>query len=106
MNVSLINKKFRDVSRDSRLWTKLILDIKDIKQKQSEKSCRKLIDRCKKLTSLEITNNSLDLRSLNLMSDSTTVDSLASDDPNLEFLHLLGKDYPRQGPPKSERSSR
>ena len=46
--------------------TKLILDFKDIKQ--SANSCQKLMDRCKKLTSLEITNNSLNLRSLNLMS--------------------------------------
>ena len=66
VNVSLINKKFRDVSRDSSLWTKLVLDYEDIKQ--SANSCQKLIDRCKQLTSLVITNNSLNPRLLNLMS--------------------------------------
>ena len=43
-----------------------VLDFKDIKQ--SKNSCQKLLDRGKKLISLEITNNSLDERSLNVMS--------------------------------------
>ena len=64
LNDSLINKKFRNVSRDRILTTKLILDFNDIKQ--SAKSCSKLFNRGKKLTSLEITNKSLNLRSLNL----------------------------------------
>ena len=63
LNDSLINKKFRNVSRDRILTTKLILDFNDIKQ--SAKSCSKLFNRGKKLTSLEITNKSLNLRSLN-----------------------------------------
>jgi len=66
LNVSLISKKFRDVSRDSSLWTKLNLNFNDVKKRAS--SCSKLIDRCRKLTSLEITNKSLNLRSLNYTS--------------------------------------
>ena len=66
VNISLINKKFRDVSRDSCLWKKLILDYNDIKQ--SANSCKQLIYRCNKLTSLQITNKSFNLRPLNLMS--------------------------------------
>ena len=64
VNVSLVNKKFLDVSRDSSLWTKLVLDIKQIKQSVS--SCLNLIERCKKLISLEITNNSHEDKSLQL----------------------------------------
>ena len=66
VKVSLINKKFCDVSRDSSLWTRLILDFNDIKE--SENSCKQLIDRYKRLTSLEITNNSHNLGLLNFMS--------------------------------------
>lgn len=64
LNDLLINKKFRNVSRDRIPTTKLILDFNDIKQ--SVKSYSKLFNRGKKLTSLEITNKSLNLRSLNL----------------------------------------
>ena len=66
VTVSLINKKFRDLSRDDSLWTELSLDYQDIKQ--AADSCRKLVERCKKLESLEITNESGDLRQLNIMS--------------------------------------
>ena len=38
VNVSLVNKKFRDVSRDSCLWSKLILDFKDVKQSKNSKT--------------------------------------------------------------------
>jgi len=55
LNDSLINKKFRNVSRDRILTTKLILDFNDIKQ--SAKSCSKLFNR---------SNKSLNLRFLNL----------------------------------------
>ena len=66
VTVSLINRRFRDLSRDDSLWTKLILDYQDIKQ--TADSCRKLVERCKKLETLEITNESGDQRSLNIMS--------------------------------------
>ena len=56
VTVSLINKKFRDLSRDARLWTELTLGYEDIKR--SEDSCRKLVDRCTKLTKLKITSES------------------------------------------------
>ena len=63
--VSLLNKKFRDLSRDNSLWTKLTLDYQDIKQ--NAESCRKLVERCKKLASLKITNRSHIPNSLNIM---------------------------------------
>ena len=66
VKVSLINKKFRDVSRDTRLWTRLILDFHDIKE--NEDRCKQIIDRYTRLTSLEITNNSHNPGLLNLMS--------------------------------------
>jgi len=66
VTVSLVNKKFRDLSRDDSLWTELSLDYQDIKQ--AADSCRKLVERCKKLESLEITNESRDPRPLNIMS--------------------------------------
>ena len=50
-NVPLINKKFRDLSS---LWTELTLAYEDIQT--SEDSCRKLIERCKKLARLRITS--------------------------------------------------
>ena len=56
VTVSLINKKFRDLSRDASLWTELTLGYEDIKR--SEDSCRKLVDRCTKLTKLKITSES------------------------------------------------
>ena len=63
--VSLLNKKFRDLSRDNSLWTELTLDYQDIKQ--NAESCRKLVERCKKLASLKITNRSHIPNSLNIM---------------------------------------
>jgi len=66
VTVSMLNKKFRDLSRDDSLWTELTLDYKDVKQ--SAESCRKLVERCKKLTSLKITNKSYNNGSLNIMS--------------------------------------
>ncbi len=52
---SLIDRRFRTLSRDDSLWTELTLDYVDIKQNAG--SCRKLVDRCKKLASLKIINN-------------------------------------------------
>ena len=66
VTVSVMNKKFRDLSRDVSLWTKLTLDYEDIKR--SADSCRKLVDRCMKLASLKITNKSRNLKALNIMS--------------------------------------
>lgn len=60
VTVSLINKKFRDLSRDASLWTELTLGYEDIKR--SEDSCRKLVDRCTKLTKLKITSKSACLK--------------------------------------------
>ena len=68
VKVSFINRKFRDLSRDVSLWTELVLDCKDI-QRDTD-GCRMLLDRCKKLSSLEISNKS-EFRysdSLNIMS--------------------------------------
>ena len=65
VTVSFINKKFRDLSRDDSLWTELSLDYQDIKLHAD--SCRKLVERCKKIESLQITNNSRDYRPLNIM---------------------------------------
>ena len=56
VTASLVNKKFRDLSRDASLWTELTLGYEDIKR--SEDSCRKLVDRCTKLTKLKITSES------------------------------------------------
>ena len=49
---SLIDRRFRTLSRDDSLWTNLTLDIANIRQ--NAESCRKLVDRCRKLTSLKI----------------------------------------------------
>ena len=65
VKVSLINKKFRDFSRDDSLWTELTLDYEDIKQ--NAESCRKLVERCKKLASLKISNQSYNEKTLNIM---------------------------------------
>ena len=51
---SLISRRFKDLSRDESLWTELTLDFENIKR--DTESCRKLVDRCKKLSSLEITD--------------------------------------------------
>ena len=63
VTVSMINKKFRDLSRDVSLWTELTLNHQNIKQNPN--SCRKLLERCKKLTSIKITNSIHE--SLNIM---------------------------------------
>jgi len=63
--VSLINKEFRDFSRDDSLWTELTLDYEDIKQ--NAESCRKLVERCKKLANLKISNDSRNWLPLNIM---------------------------------------
>ena len=54
--VSSVNKKFRDLSRDDSLWTELTLDYEDIKH--NAETCRKLVERCKKLVSLKISAKS------------------------------------------------
>ena len=46
--VSLVNKKFRDLSRDDSLWKELTIDYEDIKH--NEESCGELVHRCKELT--------------------------------------------------------
>ena len=48
MTISLVNKKFRDLSRDDSLWTELTIDYEDIKH--NEESCGELVHRCKELT--------------------------------------------------------
>ena len=65
VNVSMINRKFRDLSRDGSLWTELTLDYVDIKRKAE--TCRKLVERCKKLASLKISNESDNWKPLNIM---------------------------------------
>ena len=66
VKVSLMNKRMRKLSRDPCLWTELTLDYEDIKQ--SADSCRRLVERCKKLASLKITNQDDNQRPLNIMS--------------------------------------
>jgi len=63
--VSLVNKKFRDLSRDDSLWTELTLDYGDIEH--NEESCRKLVKRCKKLASLKISNKSHNWITMDIM---------------------------------------
>ena len=65
VSVSLISRKFRDLSRDDSLWTELTLDYKDIKRNAA--SCRKLVERCKKLVTLKILNESKNRNTLNIM---------------------------------------
>ena len=65
VTVSLVNRRFRYLSKDPSLWTELILDVKNIKQ--NAESCRKLVDRCEKLASLYITNISGYSSKLNIM---------------------------------------
>ena len=82
--VSLVNRKFRDLSKDPSLWTQLTLDFENIKQ--NVESCRKLVDRCKKLASIKITNKSRNSCKLNIM----TVVTRAKESLNsLEVDHSL-----------------
>ena len=84
VTVSLVNRKFRDLSKDPSLWTQLTLDFENIKQ--NVESCRKLVDRCKKLASIKITNNSRNSCKLNIM----TVVTRAKESLNsLEVDHSL-----------------
>ena len=62
---SLINKRFRDLSRDKTLWTELTLDY--VNFKQNAESCRKLVERCEKLSSLKISNKTCQWDKLNIM---------------------------------------
>jgi len=66
VKVSLINKRMRKLSRDDSLWTELTLDYEDIKL--SADSCRRLVERCKKLARLKITNKNDHQNPLNIMS--------------------------------------
>ena len=54
VNSSLIDRRFMELSRDDSLWTELTLDYVDIKQ--NAEACKKMVDRCKKLVSLKISN--------------------------------------------------
>ena len=63
MTVSLVNWKLRDLSLS--LCTELSLDYEQIKR--NEESCKEFIQRCKKLTCLEITNKTNTLAWLNFM---------------------------------------
>ena len=63
--VSLVNKKLRDLSRDDSLWTELTLDYQDIKH--NEESCLNLVQKCKKLVSLKISNKSYNWNPINIM---------------------------------------
>ena len=66
VTISMINKRFRDLSRDASLWKVLTLDYGQIRYRAD--SCRKLVERCEKLETLKITNKSRDSRPLNIMS--------------------------------------
>ena len=67
VTVSLVNKRFRDLSRDDSLWTELTLDYKDFQYRQDANRCGQLVDRCKKLSSLKITNDSNITSTLDIM---------------------------------------
>ena len=58
VTVSRLNRRFRHLSKDSSLWDwmELNLDLENLKQ--NAESCRKLVDKCEKLTLLKITNKS------------------------------------------------
>ena len=58
VTVSFVNRRFRDLSRDDSLWTELTLDYKDFQYRQYANSCGQLVERCKKLSHLSISNNS------------------------------------------------
>jgi len=64
--VSLVNKKFRDLSRDGSLWTELTLDYADIKH--NAETCRKLVERCNQLATLKISNKLGRGKKLDIMS--------------------------------------
>jgi len=64
--VSLVNKKFRDLSRDDSLWTELTLDYKAIMR--NAETCTKLVERCKKLASLKILAKSCSWHALDVSS--------------------------------------
>ena len=64
--VSLVNKKFRDLSRDGSLWTELTLDLADIEH--NAESCRKLVERCNQLATLKISNKLGRGKKLDIMS--------------------------------------
>ena len=66
VTLSMINRRFRDLSRNESLWKELNLDYDHIRY--SAANCRKLVGRCKKLETLKITNKSRDSRPLNIMS--------------------------------------
>ena len=53
VTVSLVDRRFSQISKDPSLWTQLTLDVKNILL--NAESCRELVDRCKKLDCLEIT---------------------------------------------------
>ena len=65
VTISLINKRFWNLSKDPSLWTQLTLDYENIKH--NAESCRKLVDRCKQLSSLNIKNTSINFSKLNIM---------------------------------------
>ena len=65
VTISLINKRFWNLSKDPSLWTQLTLDYENIKH--TAESCRKLVGRCKQLGSLNIKNTSINFSKLNIM---------------------------------------
>ena len=67
VTVSLVNKRFRDLSRDDSLWTELTLDYEAFQYLQSANSCRQLVERCKRLSQLSISNDSNITSTLDIM---------------------------------------
>ena len=68
VTVSLVDKRFLRLSRDCSLWTELTLDYEDFLYQQNANNCRHLVERCNKLSSLKITNDSDIRSSLDIMS--------------------------------------
>ena len=65
VKVSEVSKKFRDLSRDDSLWTELTLDYRRIELKAESR--RKLVERCKKLAILKISNKVAIIPKINIM---------------------------------------
>ena len=68
VTASVVDKRFLCLSRDGSLWTELTLDYEDFLYQQNANNCRHLVERCNKLSSLKITNDSDIRSSLDIMS--------------------------------------
>ena len=91
VTISRVNRKFRDLSKDDSLWTKLTLDYGNIKE--NIQSCRALVARCGKLSHLKITNE-FNKDESDTDDEHTSVDTNNDDDENYddEYTHAATND--------------